>query len=68
VSNDFLTTEHATADGMMENSKAVDHPSQETIDLRQGTGPRATVSVLIISLALAAFAAGGLAAYAFFLR
>jgi hypothetical protein len=52
----------------MENSKPVDHPSQETIDLRQGTGPRATVSVLIISLALAAFAAGGLAAYAFFLR
>ena len=52
----------------MENSKTVDHPSQETVDVRQGTGPRATVSVLFISLALAAIAAGGLAVYAFFLR
>lgn len=52
----------------MENSKPVDHPSQETVDLRQGTGPRATVSVLFISLALAAVAAGGLVLYAFFLR
>jgi len=52
----------------MENSKEVDHPSQQTVDVRQGTGPRATVSVLFISLALAAVAAAGLAVYAFFLN
>ena len=52
----------------METSKTVDRPSQETVDVRQGTGPRATVSVLFISLALAAIAAGGLVVYAFLLR
>jgi hypothetical protein len=53
---------------VMEDSKTADHPSQETVDVRQGTGPRATVSVLFISLALAAIAAGGLVVYAYFLR
>ena len=52
----------------LENSKEVDHPSQQTVDIRQGTGPRATVSVLFVSLALAAVAAGGLAVYAFMLN
>lgn len=37
----------------MEGSKPVDRPSTETVDVRQGTGPRQTVSVLFISLALA---------------
>jgi hypothetical protein len=34
----------------MDNSKPVDHPDRETVEVRQGTGPRATVSVLFISL------------------
>ena len=38
---------------MDSNSKPVDHPSRETVEVRQGTGPRATVSVLLISVALA---------------
>ena len=37
----------------MENSKPVDHPDRETVEVRQGTGPRATVSVLLVSLILA---------------
>jgi hypothetical protein len=31
-------------------SEPVDRPSNETVEVRQGTGPRATVSVLLISL------------------
>ena len=42
-------------------SKPVDHPSRET-EVRQGTGPRATVSVLFISVALAVMAGIGFAA------
>ena len=38
----------------MEGSKPVDRPSTETVEVRQGTGPKETVSVLFISLALAA--------------
>jgi hypothetical protein len=34
----------------MDNSKPVDHPDRETVKVRQGTGPRATVSVLFVSL------------------
>jgi hypothetical protein len=41
---------------MDSNSKPVDHPSRETVEVRQGTGPRATVSVLFISVALAVMA------------
>jgi hypothetical protein len=40
----------------MESSEPVDRPSRETVAVRQGTGPRAMVSVLFISLALAALA------------
>jgi hypothetical protein len=35
------------------DSKPVDQPGQETVKVRQGTGPRATVSVLLISVLLA---------------
>jgi hypothetical protein len=38
----------------MDNSKTVDHPDRKTVAVRQGTGPRATVSVLLISLLMAA--------------
>ena len=38
----------------MDNSKPVDRPDRETVEVRQGTGPRATVSVLLISLLMAA--------------
>jgi hypothetical protein len=31
----------------MDNSKPVDHPDRETVAVRQGTGPRAMVSVLV---------------------
>ena len=31
-------------------SRPVDRPSTETVKVRQGTGPRATVSVLFLSL------------------
>jgi hypothetical protein len=48
---------------MDSNSKPVDRPSQETVEVRQGTGPRATVSVLFISLILAAIAGIGMVAY-----
>ena len=40
----------------MEGTKPVDHPDRETVAVRQGTGPRATVSVLLISIAGAAVA------------
>jgi hypothetical protein len=36
---------HATID---------DHPSRETVEVRQGTGPRETATVLIVSLVAAA--------------
>jgi hypothetical protein len=35
----------------MEGTKPADHPSRQTVKVRQGTGPRATVSVLFISIA-----------------
>lgn len=40
----------------MEDSKPVDRPSAQTVKVRQGTGPRAMVSVLLVSLLLAAIA------------
>jgi hypothetical protein len=40
-------------------SEIVDRPSSETVAVRQGTGPRATVSVLFVSL-LASAALGAL--------
>lgn len=47
----------------MSDSKPVDHPDQETVAVRQGTGPRATVSVLFVSLIMAAAVGLGLLAY-----
>jgi hypothetical protein len=46
-----------------EGSKPVDHPDRETIAVRQGTGPRATVSVLFISLTLAVVVGVALVTY-----
>jgi hypothetical protein len=45
-------------------SKPVDRPDGETVEVRQGTGPRATVSVLILSIVLALIA--GLAVVGYF--
>ena len=44
----------ARADAAITDSEAVDHPDRETVEVRQGTGPRATVTVLLVSLAAAA--------------
>jgi len=38
----------------MDSGKPVDRPSDPTVEVRQGTGPRTMVSVLLISLLLAA--------------
>jgi hypothetical protein len=40
----------------MKGDKPVDEPSRETVRTRQGTGPRAMVSVLLASLLLAVIA------------
>lgn len=48
------------------NTEPVDHPSRDTVKVRQGTGPRATVSVLFVSLTLAAVAGIALLAYFYF--
>jgi hypothetical protein len=40
----------------MEGDKPVDEPSRETLRTRQGTGPQAMVSVLLVSLLLATLA------------
>jgi hypothetical protein len=45
-----------------DDCKPVDHPSRETVAVRQGMGSRATVSVLVISVILAVVAGIGLAA------
>ncbi len=50
----------------MSSGEPVDHPSRETVKVRQGTGPRATVSVLFVSLTLAAIAGVALLAYFYF--
>lgn len=47
----------------MDNTKPVDHPDRETVEVRQGTGPRAMVSVLLISLAMAGLLGAILLAY-----
>ena len=51
----------------MDDTKPADRPSQETVDVRQGTGPRATVSVLFVSMLLAVSAGAILLVY-FFMR
>ena len=47
------------------DSKPVDHPNRETVQVRQGTGPRATVTVLIVSL-IAAVVVGALLLVVFY--
>ena len=53
--------EHSSPQGepTITDSKPVDQPSRETVRVRQGTGPRETVTVLIVSL-LGAAAVGAL--------
>lgn len=48
------------------STEPVDHPTRETVKVRQGTGPRATVSVLLVSLTLAAIVGVALLAYFYF--
>ena len=48
------------------NTEPVDHPSRDTVKVRQGTGPRATVSVLLVSLTLAAVVGIALLTYFYF--
>lgn len=48
----------------MSDHQPVDHPSRETVNVRQGTGPRATVSVLFLSMLMAA--AAGVAVVVYF--
>ena len=50
------------------DGKPVDRPDQETVEVRQGTGPRATVSVLFVSLLLAAAAGVALVGYFVLIR
>jgi hypothetical protein len=49
----------------MDNDKPVDRPSAQTVKVRQGTGPRAMVSVLLVSLLMAAVAGTVLLFYFF---
>jgi hypothetical protein len=50
----------------MSSGEPVDHPSRETVKVRQGTGPRTTVSVLLVSLTLAAIVGVVLLTYFYF--
>jgi hypothetical protein len=45
------------------DTKPVDRPSKQTVKVRQGTGPRAMVSVLLVSLLLAVVVGALLLAY-----
>ena len=47
----------------MSDTEPVDQPDRATVEVRQGTGPREMVSVLLLSLAIAAFAGIALMAY-----
>jgi hypothetical protein len=47
----------------MESGKPVDRPSTRTVKVRQGTGPRAMVWVLLVSLLLAALIGAALLYY-----
>jgi hypothetical protein len=49
----------------MDNGKPVDRPSDRTVKVRQGTGPREMVSVLLISLLMAVIAGIALLLYFF---
>ena len=54
---------HEDEDNAMGAGQPVDHPSRESVKVRQGTGPRETVSVLFVSLLMAAVAGAALLAY-----
>jgi hypothetical protein len=54
-----------TEERPMNTTTPVDHPDRETVKVRQGTGPRAMVSVLLISMAAAAVIGVVLLAYFF---
>lgn len=45
------------------STEITDHPSRETVKVRQGTGPRDMVSVLFLSLLGAAIAGVAIVAY-----
>jgi hypothetical protein len=45
------------------NTEPVDQPDKTTVKVRQGTGPRTTVSVLLLSLTLAALVGAALLVY-----
>lgn len=49
----------------MDNGKPVDRPDATTVKVRQGTGPRSMVSVLVISLLAAAIIGAALLYYYF---
>jgi hypothetical protein len=49
-----------------DDGKPVDHPSEQTVKVRQGTGPRTMVSVLLVSLLMAAIAGALLLLYFYF--
>jgi hypothetical protein len=50
-------------ESIMSNGEPVDRPSRETVEVRQGTGPRNMVSVLLLGILLAAVAGLVLLAY-----
>jgi hypothetical protein len=52
----------------MSKDKPVDRPDATTVKVRQGTGPRNMVSVLLISLLAAAIVGAALLLYFYFLR
>jgi hypothetical protein len=54
---------HRDGELAMDDSRPADHPDSEAIAIRQGTGPRAMVSVLLISLMFSAVAGVALLAY-----
>jgi hypothetical protein len=50
------------------NTKVADRPSAETVKVRQGTGPRSMVSVLLLSLSAAAVVGAVIVGYFVFLN
>jgi hypothetical protein len=52
----------------MSDGKPVDRPSTQTVKIRQGTGPRVMVTVLLLSLLLAIVAGALLGLYYYFSR
>ena len=48
-----VTSSPSSQIGWIMSSAPVDHPDRKTVQVRQGTGPRSMVSVLLISIALA---------------